>query len=254
MHFLLNFASLISMLCWDSNFTQNLRAQWEIGEMWRRLSSLSRGAVYVLLFMFICSATVSIVKSMEFELACRSSRKFVQVAVAPLREGKFDEVIQVVKTCKRSHIARVVVSGLARWVTVTPQQSVQQALDSTQLALQQSTEEIRKEMKRGLILLATTASTAPFVGLFGTVIGIMYSFRGISMERATALAYTAGGIAEALVTAGIGLLVAIPAVWFYNFFCNKVEVSNLEMENASLELSSFLLIYLRKEKQQRCSS
>ncbi len=97
-------------------------------------------------------------------------------------------------------------------------------------------------MKRGLSALATIGSTAPFVGLFGTVIGILNAFKGIASSHATGLSAVAGGIAEALVTTAFGLLVAVPAVWAYNYFTNKVEAFDVEMDNSSMELINYFIL------------
>src|SRR5216683_3169217 len=101
---------------------------------------------------------------------------------------------------------------------------------------------VHAEMKRGLSALATIGSTAPFVGLFGTVIGILNAFKGIETNKATGLSAVAGGIAEALVTTAFGLLVAVPAVWAYNYFTNKVEAFDVEMDNSSMELINYFIL------------
>jgi biopolymer transport protein ExbB len=79
------------------------------------------------------------------------------------------------------------------------------------------------------------------VGLFGTVIGIINAFRGISTEKSTGLGAVAGGISEALVTTAVGLFVAIPAVWMFNYFTNRVEAFDVEMGNSSSELIDYFL-------------
>jgi biopolymer transport protein ExbB/biopolymer transport protein TolQ len=89
--------------------------------------------------------------------------------------------------------------------------------------------------------LATIGSTAPFVGLFGTVVGIINAFEGISSEKSTGLGAVAGGISEALVATAIGLFVASPAVWMFNYFNSKVEAFDVEMENSSSELIDYFL-------------
>lgn len=89
--------------------------------------------------------------------------------------------------------------------------------------------------------MATIGSTAPFVGLFGTVAGILNAFKEISSQKATGLSAVAGGISEALVTTAIGLFVAIPAVMMFNYFTNKVEAFDVEMDNSSSELIDYFL-------------
>ncbi len=96
-------------------------------------------------------------------------------------------------------------------------------------------------MKRGLSGLATIGSTAPFVGLFGTVVGIINAFKGIASSKATGLSAVAGGISEALITTALGLLVAVPAVWFFNYFTSKVEAFDVEMDNSSMELINYFI-------------
>ena len=97
------------------------------------------------------------------------------------------------------------------------------------------------ELKRGISSLATIGSSAPFVGLTGTVLGIINAFKGISQEKSTGLGAVAGGISEALITTLIGLLVAIPAVWAFNYFTNRVEAFDVEMGNSSSELIDYFL-------------
>jgi biopolymer transport protein ExbB len=96
-------------------------------------------------------------------------------------------------------------------------------------------------LKRGVSSLATIGSTAPFVGLFGTGIGIINAFRGIASEKSGGLGAVSAGISEALVTTAVGLFVAIPAVWMYNFFTNKLEAFDVEMGNSSSELIDYFL-------------
>lgn len=97
-----------------------------------------------------------------------------------------------------------------------------------------------QKLKQRLNALATIGSTAPFVGLFGTVIGIMNGFRGIDMEKSAAMGVMAGGIGEALVTTSLGLLVAVPAVWAFNYFTSRLEAFDLEMYNSLDAISTYL--------------
>src|SRR5205807_2703785 len=108
-------------------------------------------------------------------------------------------------------------------------------------ALERTEAIVHAELKRGLGGLATIGSTAPFVGLFGTVVGILNAFKGISQEKATGLAAVAGGIAEALVTTAVGLFVAIPAVMMFNYLTGRVEAFDVEMDNSSSELIDYFL-------------
>ena len=113
-------------------------------------------------------------------------------------------------------------------------------IEACKRALDRAEAIVHAELKRGLSGLATIGATAPFVGLFGTVVGIINAFKGIS-ARTTGLAAVAGGISEALVTTAIGLFVAIPAVWLFNYFTSKMEAFDVEMDNSSSELVDYFI-------------
>ena len=113
--------------------------------------------------------------------------------------------------------------------------------------------EVRLEMKRGLSGLATIACTAPLVGMFGTVIGIFDAFKGCGASRWVCLAATIEGICEALVTTALGLLVAVPATWCYNYLSSRMELFEVEMDLASLELVSYLVLHHGRQEKVRPS-
>jgi biopolymer transport protein ExbB/biopolymer transport protein TolQ len=96
-------------------------------------------------------------------------------------------------------------------------------------------------LKRGLAVLATVGATAPFVGLLGTTIGIINAFQGMSKSGSGGLAAIGGGISEALATTALGLLVAIPAVWAYNYFQTKIDNLTVEMTYVSKEMIDYLI-------------
>ncbi len=131
--------------------------------------------------------------------------------------------------------------GSAQHVGPSAQVSESEVVEAAKRGLERSVAIVHAEMKRGLSGLATIGSTAPFVGLFGTVVGIINAFKGIQAEKATGLSAVAGGISEALVTTALGLLVAVPAVWAYNYFTNKVEAFDVEMDNSSMELVNYFI-------------
>jgi biopolymer transport protein ExbB/TolQ len=113
----------------------------------------------------------------------------------------------------------------------------------TRRAIDVAARTVHIDLKRGITGLATIASTAPFVGLLGTVVGIMNAFRGSSGPPAVVLAAVTHGISEALVTTAFGLLVAVPAAWSYNYLASRMELFDIETKSASLELVTFLTIH-----------
>jgi biopolymer transport protein ExbB/TolQ len=113
-------------------------------------------------------------------------------------------------------------------------------MEAAKRSMECSVNDTHERLKRGLNGLATIGSTAPFVGLFGTVIGIINSFRGFSGEAGGLLSKSAGGISEALVTTGLGLFVAVPAVWAYNYFSIELESFDMEMDHSVDAISMYL--------------
>src|SRR5437870_12265697 len=114
-------------------------------------------------------------------------------------------------------------------------------IEASKRAVERAEAIVHAELKRGISSLATIGSTSPFVGLFGTVVGIINAFKGISTQKSTGLGAVAGGISEALVTTAVGLFVAIPAVWMFNYFTGKIEAFDVEMGNSSSELIDYFL-------------
>jgi biopolymer transport protein ExbB/TolQ len=124
-----------------------------------------------------------------------------------------------------------------------------QIIDAVKRVLARSQRDIHAEMKRGLGSLATIASTTPFVGLFGTVVGIMNAlYRGCGAPRAVCMAAAANGISEALISTALGLLVAVLASWSYNYFTSVLETFDIETVNSAMELASYLVIQLGRRR------
>lgn len=124
-------------------------------------------------------------------------------------------------------------------------------LEAVARSMECSVSRTHQELNRGLNAIATIGSTAPFVGLFGTVIGIMNSFRGCACEKSAYMGVLSGGIAEALVTTSLGLLVAVPAVWAYNFYTTKLEAFDLEMNQSLDAISTYLSGFQAMKRDRR---
>ncbi|PYU07768.1 MAG: flagellar motor protein MotA [Acidobacteria bacterium] len=216
--------------------------QMDIRSLLSSMGLLARIVVGILFILSIYSFGVMIDRALMYSAARKQSRVFVQQVAGALREGKLDEAISIAERNKKSHIAKVVATGLSEFQSASQQVSDAEVIDAAKRGLERSVAIVHAEMKRGLSALATIGSTAPFVGLFGTVVGIINAFKGIQAEKATGLSAVAGGIAEALVTTAFGLLVAVPAVWAYNYFTNKVEAFDVEMDNSSMELINYFIL------------
>ncbi len=210
--------------------------------MWGQMSWLARFVVIVLFIMSAWSIGVMIDRLIAFNGARKQSRAFAPAVAGALREGKLDEAIKIADRYNKSHLAKVVVAGLQEFRAHQMSTEIPgEEIEASKRALERAEAIVHAELKRGISSLATIGSTAPFVGLFGTVVGIINAFRGISTEKSTGLGAVAGGISEALVTTAVGLFVAIPAVWMFNYFTNRVEAFDVEMGNSSSELIDYFL-------------
>jgi biopolymer transport protein ExbB/biopolymer transport protein TolQ len=223
--------------------TEDAAVGWDLLSMWRQMGWLARIVVIVLLIMSAWSIGVMIDRWIAFNAARKQSRLFAPAVAGALREGKLDEAIRVAERNKKSHLAKVVTAGLQEFKAHGESTEIPgEQIEASKRALERAEAIVHSELKRGLGGLATIGSTAPFVGLFGTVIGILNAFRRMSEQKgATGIGVVAGGISEALVTTALGLFVAIPAVMMFNYFTGKVEAFDVEMDNSSSELVDYFL-------------
>jgi biopolymer transport protein ExbB/biopolymer transport protein TolQ len=210
--------------------------------MWRAMGWPARCVVILLFVMSAWSIGVMIDRYIAYQAARKQSRVFAPAVAGALKEGKIDEAISIAEQNKRSHLAKVVTAGLQEFSAHEVSREIPgEDIEASKRALERAAAIVHAELKRGVSSLATIGSTAPFVGLFGTVLGIINAFHGISTQKSTGLGAVAGGISEALVTTAIGLFVAIPAVWVYNYFSGKIEAFDVEMDNSSSELIDYFI-------------
>jgi len=213
---------------------------WDLVSMLHSMSFTAKGVVVMLLLMSAISIGLAVERGLRYSVARNQSRAFAQQVTPALEEGKLDEAIVIAARNRKSPIASMVATGLTEFTSAPPHATAPELIDAAERGLDRSVATIHAELKRGLSGLATIGSTAPFVGLFGTVVGIMNAFRASAPAKAQGIQSVASGISEALVTTALGLLVAVPAVWCYNYFTSKVENFDVEMENSSMELVSYL--------------
>jgi biopolymer transport protein ExbB/biopolymer transport protein TolQ len=210
--------------------------------MWKNMGWQAKAIVIILFFMSAWSIGVMIDRLIAYNGARKQSRQFAPAVAGALREGKLDEAIKIADRFSKSHLAKVVVAGLQEFRAHQLSSDISgEEIEASRRALERAEAIVHAELKRGISTLATVGSTAPFVGLLGTVLGIIHAFQGISQEKSTGLGAVAGGISEALVTTAIGLFVAIPAVMMFNYFTNRVEAFDVEMGNSSSELIDYFL-------------
>lgn len=218
-------------------------------EMWGAMGGLARSVVFVLAIMSMYSLYVSGDRLVTFVRARGRSINFVRGLASALKQRNVNDALQLAQATPQPPIARVVAAGLNEYV-----QGVQalhnhgphdvgdfDVVEAVNRAIDRVKEREIADLRRGLGALASIASAAPFVGLFGTVVGIINAFHSMAESGQGGLASVSAGIAEALVVTAFGLLVAIPAVMLYNYFTNRVDDFVVDMNDVSSELLSFVL-------------
>jgi len=202
----------------------------------RSASGLTQSISLVLLVMWGRSAGIVADLGFRYAAARRHTRTFVREAAIPLRDGNLVEAMAIAEGHKQSHVARVALSGLDYFKHYRGASTTAVTLEFVERGLKRCAARIHRELKQGTSALATIGATAPFVGLIGTTFGIVNAFKGICMQKDAAIAAINGGLAEALLSTALGLLVAVPTTWMYNHFVAQVELLDIEMKNTSLEM------------------
>jgi biopolymer transport protein ExbB len=211
-------------------------------DLWGHMGWFAKGIVITMALMSVWSLTVMIQKWWNLRKAQKETIKFAPEFSQFLEEDNLTEAIRLAETYKKSHVAIVLGGALQEVkpliqdgsVTVSDINSAERAIERNMLL------EITN-LKRGLAILATVGATAPFVGLLGTTMGIVNAFTGMAASGSGGLAAIGAGIAEALITTAFGLLVAIPAVWAFNYFTTKIDNLTAEMTYVSKEMIDYLI-------------
>jgi len=204
-------------------------------------------AVAVILFiMSFWSVGVSLERIYTFSQARNQSKLYAPQVAKHLKEGRLKEAVALSgkKEFRYSHLAKVVLAGLQEYQFQSESgqgMSREDIMDTVRRAIQRASALTASDLKKGVAALATIGSTAPFVGLLGTVVGVINAFQGIGASGSAGLGAVSVGISEALVETALGLVVAIPAVWIYNYLTARIEYFNVEMDNSSSELVDYFI-------------
>lgn len=215
-------------------------------EMWGQMGWVAKAVAYVLFFMSFWSVGVAVERMFTFMQAKKQSKEYAPQVAKHLKAGSLKEAIALSKKedYKYSHLAKVVTAGISEYQFQQDSGGGlgrDDMLDTVRRAIQRATALTGNDLKKGVSSLATIGSTAPFVGLLGTVVGIINAFVGIASTGSGGIGAVSAGIAEALVETALGLVVAIPAVWFYNYLTGIVDYFNVEMDNSASELVDYFI-------------
>ena len=213
--------------------------------LWQSMTWIAKGVAILLILMSIWSLYVTIERLIFYSRAKKQSLEFAKKLTPLLSKDQPAEAIELSRKYKASHLARVTRAGLIEFLydqTSTPNPVAgHSTTEAAARAIERETLVVYSDFKRGVGGLATIATTAPFIGLFGTVIGIIHAFEGMALTGSGGIGAVSKGIAEALVTTALGLGVAIPAAWLFNYFTNVLERFQVEMSNSASELLDFFI-------------
>ena len=211
--------------------------------LWEQMTILNKGVILILITLSVWSLYVCVERLIVFRKARKQSLLFARQATEHLKNDRPQAAIDVAMKYPQSHLARVVSAGLQsfQFESQTSPLSEVEIVEAATRAVERATLLTTSDMKRGIGSLATIATITPFIGLFGTVIGIINAFHGMALTASAGIGAVSAGIAEALVATAFGLGVAIPAAWMFNYFTNVLERLQIEMSNSASELGDFFM-------------
>jgi len=215
-------------------------------DVWNQMSIFAKVIAFVLFVMSMLSIGVAVERIYTFVQARKQSRLYAPQVAKHLKDGRLKDAIAIStsKNYRYSHLAKVVLAGLQEYQFQQESGgglSREDLMDTVRRAIQRASALTASDLKRMVPALATIGSTAPFVGLLGTVVGVINAFQGIAATGSGGIGAVSAGISEALIETALGLVVAIPAVWFYNYLTGRVEYFNVEMDNSSSELVDYFI-------------
>jgi biopolymer transport protein ExbB/biopolymer transport protein TolQ len=215
-------------------------------DLFQSMGPIAITVAVILFVMSFWSVGVAIERIYTYSQARKQSKLYAPQVAKHLKDGRLKEAIALSasKDYRYSHLAKVVLAGLQEYQFQQESGGTlarEDVLDTVRRSIQRATALTASDLKKGVSTLATIGSTAPFVGLLGTVVGVINAFTGIASTGSGGIGAVSAGIAEALVETALGLLVAIPAVWFYNFLTARLEYFNVEMDNSSSELVDYFI-------------
>jgi biopolymer transport protein ExbB/TolQ len=211
--------------------------------IWTSMSPINKVVIIILILLSIWSLYVCVERVIVFSKARKQSLLFARQATEHLKNDRAQAAIDVAMKYPQSHLARVVSAGLQsfQFESQTSPLSEVEIVEAATRAVERATLLTTSDMKRGIGSLATIATITPFIGLFGTVVGIIKAFTGMALTGSGGIGAVSAGIAEALISTAFGLGVAIPAAWMFNYFTQQLERLQIEMSNSSSELVDFFM-------------
>ncbi len=206
-------------------------------ETWHGMNNLVRGVVIVLTLQALGCISVTVDRLLMLLLAYRKGRKFARAAGPLISKGDFAGALQIARSHKASHLAGFIRVGVETFLDNRRKgHDVSKSAELAGRALERKNETLSAALHRGMNVLASTGSTAPFIGLLGTVLGILNAFKLVGREGSGGLGTIGVAIAEALIVTGYGLMVAIPSVLLFNWLSARLASYEAGLTHAKSEL------------------
>ncbi len=217
--------------------------------LWGSMGMGAKMVVITLALMSIYSIGVMVERLIALRKSKQQSLRYAGLLNSMLAHGATGDAAAAAESLKLGYLPRVLGAGLKEYQNVVDRtdQSKHDKIELTERAIDRTMQRTVSDLKRGLGGLGTIGSAAPFVGLFGTVLGIINAFELMAAKGSGGLATVSAGISEALITTAFGLLVAIPAVAVFNYFTNTIETIVVDISDASGELLAYLSKKLAEE-------
>jgi len=205
-------------------------------EIWEAATAFNKGIISLLLILLALEVYIVVERSIMYYQSNAASKKFLKLFMDTLRRGDFDAAKRAAASHNKSHVAMVLKSGLDIY-QYEKQLQTQDPIQSVERAIVRGTSEVTDLLKKGMSTMGTIAAASPFVGLLGTVWGIIAVFATLKEQGAGDIMALAGSIGEALGTTALGLIVAIPAVWFFNILTAKQDKTISDINNSASQLT-----------------
>jgi biopolymer transport protein ExbB/TolQ len=229
---------------------------FDLVNMVKAIEGFGLVVAFVLGVMSIYSLGVMAERLVTYARAGKASRHYAESLKEYLPAGKLGDAVELSKTLKRGHLPKVLglaIEEYSRGVEALRHKGPHDVgafdvIAAVNRAVERSSLRTVNDLRRGLGALATIGSTAPFVGLLGTVWGIIKAFQNMAATGSGGLGTVSGAIAEALINTAFGLLVAIPAVMMFNYLTNRVEDMQVDITDSATELVDFFMKEGREAK------
>ncbi len=224
--------------------------QFGLIEMWQAMGAVAKTVAIILIILSVITLYLFIERLLTFGRAKRRSKDIAPRLADMLKKGQIQEALALSnkKENRGSHLARVTAAGIHEFLEGQEANlSFEEQVETAQRGCERAATIFTQELRRGMSTLATVATSSPFIGLFGTIFGIINAFRGMALTGSGGIGAVASGIAEALITTAFGIGVAIIALWCYNILTNRTDIYGAEMANTTSQIVDF---FIRKHEEK----